>query len=587
MKSIAIFFILISTNSILCLAQEQLPTEKKVTFGENGNLFVNKDLGLYLWLSTSPDENSPKHRLMSDTSKKYSNPMYLDTEGYNTFRSPSCVDTVTRKTIYPLQDIIFEVYADGLAPRTTHKFISGNSVYRSGTLYYGGDEKVALSLSASDDVSGLEKTYYSVNGKNYTEKRDTIKLTAEGETILKYYSTDKVGNREEPVEKKFVIDNSSPQTTYEIDGVLNEKFVSPKATIKLKSEDKLVGVKAVYYQINNGAKQVYSAPVSVKKLGSGGVMSFYSVDYLNNTEELQVIGGNGTEVNIEGSGSTFEFYVDNAPPSLAIDFNGEHSEGKYQYVSANTKLKVKANDDKSGVDKVFYSINNTSVDQTYNNEIEFTEEGIAYIRINAVDFVGNKSATVTNAYYVDASAPKSKTTISQPKHIVMDTIYVSSKTKFTLVSTDNASGVKNIVYAINDSKEEQYTSPFSVEGNGLTKIRYRSTDNVSNIEQDQILDVFVDNIPPIIYHHFSTTPIGSKSVRDQEFTIYPSNVQLYVAATDEAAGGEKIVYSINKGTPKSTNPITGLTPGNYEVTVTAYDVLGNSSNETINFSVEK
>ena len=570
-----------------CNAQEQLPTEKKVVFGQTEKMYINKDLGLYLWLSTSPDENAPKHRLLSDSTNKYSNPMFLDTEGYNTLRSPSAVDPVSRKTVFPMHDIIFEVYSDGKTPVTKHKLVSGKSIYRSGKLYYGNG-KVAFSLSAKDIVSGISKTYFSINEKSYSEILDTIKIVSEGETTLKYYSTDKVGNREEPVVKKFVVDNSAPKTNYEIEGIQNEKYVSAKAVIKLNSVDNLVGVKTVYYKINNSTRQVYTRPVSVQKLGPGGTMSFYAIDYLNNTEEIQVIGGTGNNTTNEDSdGSSFEFYVDNAAPTINIEIDGEHSKGKYSYVSANTKLKVNAEDDKSGVDKIYYSINNYAVDQQYADDIQFTNEGIAYIRINAVDYVGNKSTTVTNAYFVDATTPTTKVTIAQPKHKVKDTLFITSKTKFKLSSIDNASGVKAIKYSIGDKQEEQYNESFTIAKNGLTEISYRGFDNVNNIEETNTLDVFVDNVPPIIYNHFSNTSIGSKTVRDHEFTIYPSDVKLYIAATDEASGGERIEYSINNGATKSVNPIKDLAPGNYEVVVTAYDVLGNSSQQTIKFSVEK
>ena len=62
---------------------------------------------------------------------------------------------------------------------------------------------------------------------------------------------------------------------------------------------------------------------------------------------------------------------------------------------------------------------------------------------------------------------------------------------------------------------------------------------------------------------------------------------LYIAATDNASGGEKIEYKINgKSVPAGLIPIKGLAPGNYEIEVTANDVLKNSSKETIKFAVE-
>lgn len=584
MKNIFFVVITILLSSLGSHAQEQLPAEQKVVFGQNGEMFINKDLGVYFWLSTSPDENAPKHRLQSDSSKKYSNPMYFDTEGYNTFRSPSCVDTVTKKTVLPERDVIFEVYADGLAPHSVYKLVSGKSITRSGKQFLGSNP--VMKLSATDAVSGIEKTYYSINAKPYTEYKDSLKLDLEGETVLRFYSTDRVGNRERPAEKTFYVDNSAPTTSYEILGNTNEKFVSPNATIKLISSDKMAGVKAIYYQINNGTRQLYAAPIPVKLLADSGSMSFYAVDYLDNKEALQVIGGNGNALNIQTEG-TFEFYVDNDPPSFELEFQGSNSKGTYQYVSGKTKLKVNAEDQKSGVDKVFYSINNTKVETPYAEGIEFDAEGIAYVRINAVDNVGNQSATLTNAYFVDTQGPVTKASISLPKKQVKDSIFITASTKISLAATDNASGLNQISYAIGNQPAQVYTQAFTLKENGIVTIQYFSTDKVDNQETPNTMKLFVDNNPPLIYQHFSSPPIGSKTVREEGLTIYPANVQLYVAATDQESGGEKVEYTINGGAIKSVNPIKDFLPGNYEVIIKAYDVLGNVSTETVKFAIEK
>ena len=153
MKKILSVFVLMIIFSVLLQAQTPQTPQKKIYPSED-KLFINKDLGVYLWLSTSPDPNSEKHRLLSDSSTRYTNPMYFDTEGYNTFRSPSEVDTATKRVIYPLHDIIFEVYADGLPPVTKVKYHYATTRYIDGKRYYDTDLKVEL--QSSDAVSGVE-----------------------------------------------------------------------------------------------------------------------------------------------------------------------------------------------------------------------------------------------------------------------------------------------------------------------------------------------------------------------------------------------------------------------------------------------
>jgi len=72
------------------LASGQKPDQEKpcIYVDAEGKLYINQQLPVYLWISTSPEENAPAYRLTSDSSKSYSNPMYFDTEGRNTIRSP-------------------------------------------------------------------------------------------------------------------------------------------------------------------------------------------------------------------------------------------------------------------------------------------------------------------------------------------------------------------------------------------------------------------------------------------------------------------------------------------------------------------
>lgn len=581
-----ILFISIICLSLLNLtrAQEQLPLAKKVTFGQNGELYVNKDLGVYFWLSTSPGENSEKHRLMSDSSSRYSNPMYFDTEGYNTLRSPSAVDTTTKKTVFPVRDIIFEVYADGESPVSALNVHSKSTRFLQGKRYYSGE--VRATLKAKDAVSGLEKIYFSIDRKAFAEYQNELSFSNDGEVSVKFYSTDRVGNREVAIEKIFTIDNTAPKTEYEIDGHSNEKFVSPDAKIKLSANDNLVGVKTIYYQINSGSPKVYSFPIPVKWLGgSEGKITFWAVDHLNNKEEKKVIGGkDNTE---QSNGNMYEFYVDKDAPTVDIEFDGQFSKGKYTYVSLETKLKVNANDDKSGVDKVNYSINKKSVDEKYDDFIQFADDGVAYIRVNATDFVGNTSPTVVQTVYIDSKAPKTNATVYSPKHRVKDTLFISKNSKISLSSSDNASGVAKKYYTCNGNEEILYVKPFFVKSDGLTTLKYWSLDNVGNKEEVKTIQVYVDNNAPEIFHHYSSTAIGSKTIREEEYTIYPPDVKLYVAATDKESGGEKITYKINNGPVKSLNPISGFNPGNYTIEITAYDVLGNASKAEVKFAIEK
>jgi hypothetical protein len=589
-RHLAGFLILALTlPNVLC--QEQLPTsEKKVHKSEEDNkLYINKDLGIYLWLSTSPDPNAKKIRLLSDSSKKYSNPMYFDTEGYNTVRSPSIVDTNTKQPVYPQQDIIFEIYADGLSPVSKLNFESTKSKLIAKNWYYSSD--LRIEITAKDAVSGIESINYSLNDKPFQIYKEKISGFNEGKNVIKYFGTDKVGNQEETKEKVFYIDKTPPITEFIIDGLGNGKYVSSKTKIQFSSQDSLSGLKAIYYRINEGKLTRYYKPIPVSVLGTDeGIISFYSEDNLGNKEKERLIGGKGTAIPIEsGSASqnvTFEFYVDNDPPEIELHVEGDTYEGKYNFISPRSKIIINASDEKAGVEKILYSINSKMIDIQYDKPFSIEKEGMKYLRVKAVDYVKNVSPVQVHSFFCDRNAPQVKLTVGAPKYSSRDTLFVSDKTKFSISAIDNQSGVKAINYSLNNKDDIDYQSSFVVQKAGLQSISFFATDHVNNKNEIKNQEVFVDNVPPVIHTHFSVESIGNKTVRGKIYTIYPTNTMLYVAATDASSGGEKIEYRINDRAVLTANPIKNLAPGNYHVEVKAFDVLGNQSVENIKFAIE-
>ncbi len=596
MKKLIVGFFILSLATSWTISQEPTQKAEKKVFKseENNRLFVNKDLGIYLWLSTSPDPEAEKIRLASDTSKKYSNPMYFDTEGYNTVRSPWIVDTTTRKAIYPQHDIIFEVYADGLPPVSKSIYYSTTNKLIEGKKYYGSN--LRIQINSTDAVSGIKSLQYSLNGKPYTSYKEELSGFIEGENILKYYSTDNVGNQESIKEEIFYLDNMPPTTEFQMDGLKNQKYVSSNTMIKLTSTDNLSGVKAIYYSINNGSLQKYARPIRVSVLGTGGgTISFYAEDNIGNKEKEQIIGGKESIASVQGAGESqslknviFEFYIDNEPPVVELQIENDLYKGQYNYVSGRSKFKVNAKDEKAGVKEIVYSINSKVIDVIYNEPFSLEKEGLKYVRVKASDYVGNVSPVIVKPYFCDISPPKSKILIGSPKFSSRDTVFISDKTRISFLVQDNQSGVQSTSYSINNGAYSEYIDPFPIDNkSGLQKITFFSKDNLNNKEEVISQELLLDNLPPVIHHHFSVESIGNKTVRDEVYTIYPTNVMLYIAATDASSGGERIEYTINEGSLLKANPVKGLGSGNYLIEVNAYDVLGNKSIKKIKFAIEE
>jgi hypothetical protein len=342
--------------------------------------------------------------------------------------------------------------------------------------------------------------------------------------------------------------------------------------------------------VNTGTYRRYSNPIPVSVFTSDETaISYYAEDNLGNKEKPQVIGGKNNPISIEGESQNmvFEFYIDKDSPEVKVELLGDSYTGKYTHISARTKIIITAEDEKAGVDKILYSINSTVIDQEYQESLSLQNEGLQYLRIKATDFVGNTSPVIVKSYYGDFQPPVSTLTVGAPKFSSRDTLFISSKSKISIEASDTRSGVAGIYYSLGSDSVRSYNGSFYLKQGGAHKIAYNAVDKVNNKEPEQLLETYVDILPPSINYNFSVESIGNKTVREDIYTIFPTNVMLYLSATDARSGSDRIEYTINDGVTQTKNPVKGFTPGNYLIEVKAYDVLGNQSSEIIKFAIEK
>ena len=182
MKKLYLLLVIISVSQFCLLGQEPLEHEKRIYVSPDGRMFIQKSLPIYLRMANSADENTESYLLKSEVTAKYSNPMYLDTEGYNTFRSPWIVDTITLKPIFPREDIIFEIYADSKPPVTSIDYGEVTTYKTQKAIYVGKD--CEITLEAVDQTSGVENVYFSANGTNFQVYSSPIIIDQEKEYII-------------------------------------------------------------------------------------------------------------------------------------------------------------------------------------------------------------------------------------------------------------------------------------------------------------------------------------------------------------------------------------------------------------------
>jgi len=561
--------------SISLFGQEQIIPETAMYKDDNGKLYINKDLPLYLWLSTSKGEKAQKVRLESDSSKRYSNPMFLDTEGRNTIRTPSAIDTVSKRLIFPIQDVVFEVYADSYSPYTRVKYTDGKPYQKDGKFWINSGTKI--NFNATDKLSGVANVYVSIDKKPYFQCDSFIVLNDSKEYHIQYYATDNVGNVEKIRKLNVVIDNEAPETTLEVNKNLHNNIISARSSIIFKSEDDISGVAKTYYKLDNRPLYRYYSPIKAVNLKSGEhKLTYYSIDHIGNKEEEKV----------------YDFYIDKKSPIVfeEIDATSFIHNG-VEYSSGRSRFKITAIDNKAGIKEIYYSINGQEYKLYEKPFFLKSISGNLVIKTYAVDNVNNKSnserrTNKADLPYIDLAGPSLYKSYKGKNFEVEDTVFIKSNTKVVLRARDKESGLKEIQYNINKLGALTYTEPFLLGNEGKYVVSYTGYDNVGNTNTKEYYS-YVDDSGPEIFIRFSSQSIGEKTMLEDSINVYPKHVALFISCTDKHSGFDNVVYSINdKKEVAYAGPIKDFEGGrDYKVKVTAVDKLGNVTEKIIIFSV--
>lgn len=359
-KILLLAFLLFS--AITSFSQTQHP-EKKVIYQKGDSIIFNKALPVYIHISTLEDGYT------------YEKPFWLDTEGVNYIRTKWEMDS-TGKYVHPQREQVWPVYADSKPPKTKVEFISTNKYVFRGKTYYSDDLKAKL--SAKDELSGVQKIYYSINGSDFEEYVNLIPFKSNMDIIFKFYSVDMVGNVE-PIEEisyfydqnnlSFGIDDTAPKTVIS----KSDLILSPRDTLILKSNDVGVGVGATYYKFDSSGYKPYDSPIFLNKLSDGEHrIEYYSLDYINNQEESKI----------------YSFYLDSKSPEIKIEEDIDE-------LNTTRKITLSAFDNKSGVKKILVQLNEKSKYVEY-TEPFYIDVSHQKLKIIAIDNVGNTSKRIVS-----------------------------------------------------------------------------------------------------------------------------------------------------------------------------------------------
>ncbi|HPF92633.1 MAG TPA: hypothetical protein PLV65_01765 [Tenuifilaceae bacterium] len=559
LQHILLFIIASVLTSTHLIAQD----ESTFYTDSTGQLFVNPKTPVHLYLSTSPDG---KDAVRLKSQQPEGEPMYWDGHGPH---------YLTHLNLYLGRKIRFDLYADGRPPKTSTSFDAKKGFQQDNTIYISGIATVEF--MAHDANSGVALIHHSVNGSSFTAYNKPLVFDKEGEYLLKFYAIDNVGNKEDEGERTIVVDTSPPTTELITNEPKHNNVVAATTRFELIANDKN-GIKDTYFLIDENNPIPYKAPISISKLTEGEhTITWYSIDKVGNKEDNK----------------THSFYMDKTPPMVFEEIMGNtYMVAGREFSSGRSQLRIIAVDNKAGVKEIHYSINNQPF-KLYEKPIYLSElSGAVTVKSYAIDNVNNKGISDTEGQQfsmpeVDITGPKITFNLSGPRLTLRDTLWVSPKTLVSISATDNGSGLNRIEYKVNESSPKQYTEKFSLKNNGSYTISATAWDNVENLNIGK-LNLSVDDNAPEIFHHFSVKPHSVVMENGERIAVFSKGVTLYLSATDDIVGTEKLLVSVNGSSQKAYNkPLTAFKANqSHTVTVAAIDGLGNSSEVIIKFRVE-
>ncbi len=558
MRKAALILFVVTFFSVIVFAQEQ--HQKKVFFDtKNKKVYWPVAKKFFVKLSESPDSSSPTYLLSSkDSSKGFQ----LHVSGIHALQ---WIDT------YKGDTNLLNFTADGERPRCRIS-LKGTKFVSNGKDFYGRG-LIAL-FSANDKYSGVENIYVSIDSGKFTIVKDTLPFNDGKQYLVRYYAVDNVGNISNVQAVSFNVDLSSPVTKSFVNGteLLPEMILSKNQVLTFKALDSLSGVKEIWYSFDQNERfNKGNYPVYLTRLKDGDhTVSFYSVDNVGVAEKQRSI----------------QFSIDNTVPVANLLFDGDYFSSKngIDYISKRTVLKINATDNKSGLEKIEYSL---SYGKFSNYQEPFSlssPSGKISVGIRAIDKKGNVCPVKYFNTILDITAPQSKYTISGPVFKNYSTIFINSQSKIAIDALDNLSGVKEIYYSISNSNSTKYSEPFSIHEDGRYLIKFKAVDNVNNSEDTQNVVVLVDNTPPKIIETFS---VANLSEGENKVSVkIPLSTSLFLAATDNATGVSGIWYSFdNKKEQPYVGPIVFDKKGSFNFNIKCTDNLGNAAEKSISVEV--
>lgn len=467
---------------------------------------------------------------------------------------------------------------------------------------------VAVVLTAGDNLSGIARTEYTIDGGS-VQNGASFTLSTEGEHTITYRSVDKAGNAEEFHTATVKIDKTAPTIGHLFD---------PASYAEAAWTNGNVEVTFTCADQGGSGLADCTAPVTVSAEGEHTVPGTATDNAGNSATDSATVRVDKTAPSVSATASGTKNAAGWYKEDVEVSYSATDDRSGVASVSPATVLGEGADQSASGtatdaagnsatagvtginVDKTAPELTASYSDVWSTGDVTVTwtctdglsgvageqpaasivtgEGGNLSATASCSDVAGNATVKTVSGIKIDRAAP---ITTASVESAGADGWY-DAAVEVTLSATDLPSGVASTTYTVDGGSPQPYTAPFSVAGDGVHTIAFWSTDAAGNVEEAGApLVIRVDTTAP------TTTVINPISPASGWFVT--SGIPFAFDASDATSGIAATYYTIDGGEKQTYGqPFTkDLSTGTHTVTYWSVDIAGNAEAErTIEINVD-
>jgi hypothetical protein len=371
-----------------------------------------------------------------------------------------------------------------------------------------------------------------------TAHTTTLNLSVQGPHYFYFQCNDTIGNiMDISNEYNYTLnfDNVSPIANYTFQ--YNGTWISTNASIQLNTSDATPGSGINWTRYCTGAGcspttgSVYTTNISISANGTT-ILRFAAQDNASNTQDTQQI----------------TIQIDRTPPNTTDNFSSHDV-----WVNDNVSIALTVDDpaESSGINWTYYCTDNNTCTPltTYTIPINFTTEGIQYLRYHSQDVVGNTQDVQTIIIKIDQTPPN----VSSASVVVESgsTYTTNSTLDFTWSgfhdnsSAANVSEISTYYYNLTDNENtsngyNDTASPGQITNanEGTQTVYIWAQDLAGNIGTSVSDSIIVDTVKPIFI------PINNTNITENSVENLTLNLNI-TEVTSGVSGNPTVRYKYN------------------------------------------